>query len=206
LLLASSNLVLAGTVGYQFDITTHYQGGGGDGHYDAEPDTGYLTVQNNGASAFTGTVSLQNVGGGSSFSNVFSGITINPNDSFILSSGPEGSNAGGFGPNGLKFTVEGNVTLGAQTESVSLSVFDGDIHSGAVRISPCDGIPSDSFVLQGGSPRGCDNVDPFEVSQANGHYQFLESGTAAAPELASVVLFSTAIAAVFRLRRRVTAA
>lgn len=60
-------------------------------------------------------------------------------------------------------------------EQVSLSVNDGAIHSGTFRTSPCDGISSDSYVLQGGSPSGCDNGNSFTLGQANGHFEFFEA-------------------------------
>src|SRR5438552_16267274 len=50
------------------------------------------------------------------------------------------------------------------TRDVDLLVPDSQIHSGVSRISPCDNLSSDSYVLQGGSPTGCDNESGFEGS------------------------------------------
>ena len=57
----------------------------------------------------------------------------------------------------IKGTVSqpsGNTTL---TRDVDLLVPDAKIHSGVPRTSPCDNISSDSYVLQGGSPTGCES-------------------------------------------------
>ncbi len=58
-----------------------------------------------------------------------------------------------------------------------LAVYDSQIHSGFVQPSPCDGsLVTDAYVLQGGSPTGCDNGDPYETTQAHGAFEFAGAG------------------------------
>jgi hypothetical protein len=85
----------------------------------------------------------------------------------------------------IKGTVSqpsGNTTL---TRDVDLLVPDGKIHSGAPRTSPCDNISSDAYVLQGGSPTGCDNESglegTFETTQSPGTFTFKAAGTNSTP-------------------------
>ncbi len=84
----------------------------------------------------------------------------------------------------IKGTVSKTVGDVTQHRNVDLVVTDGKIHSGVSRTSPCDGISSDSYVLQGGSPTGCDNESdgsPFETSQTNGTYTFKAVATPTQP-------------------------
>lgn len=65
--------------------------------------------------------------------------------------------------------------------SLNLAVYDSQIHSGNVQADPCDGglltsLQTDAYVLQGGSPTGCDNGDSYETSQTPGMYEFAGSG------------------------------
>jgi hypothetical protein len=60
------------------------------------------------------------------------------------------------------------ITGSVGSNSFNVSINDGDIHSFAPR-SGCDGLSSDSYVLQGGAPTGCDNGDDFETTQAPGN-------------------------------------
>jgi len=61
--------------------------------------------------------------------------------------------------------------------SLNLAVYDSQIHSGIVRTNPCDGgLITDAYVLQGGSPSGCDPGDIYEVAQAPGAFEFAGTG------------------------------
>lgn len=196
-LVATAAFSASAQVGYQFDITTTYQYGGTDiNGIGGGPNTGYLTVTNDGASTFTGTISLDN-DGGSFLHNAYTGV-FTPGTSWTLASGPEGSNQGGFGPLGLLFTMNGTVMNGANSEAVSLGIHDGDIHSGAPRLS-ADGLMSDSYVLQGGDPNGYDNGDGFETTQAPGHASFSEQ---AVPEPAPMAVAALGLGTLVLLKRR----
>src|SRR5437763_21173 len=89
--------------------------------------------------------------------------------------------------------IEFNVTSGAlltinnsTNTSALLKIYDSQIHSstntstthvstvqvvpvgsGGSACNPADQIPTDAYVLQGGSPTGCDPSDPFEVTDNN---------------------------------------
>jgi hypothetical protein len=72
---------------------------------------------------------------------------------------------------GALLTIQGN------PGSLNLAVYDSQIHSGFVQPSPCDGsLVTDAYVLQGGSPTGCDNGDPYETTQAHGAFEFAGAG------------------------------
>jgi hypothetical protein len=179
----------AGPVGYTLDVTTSYAFGtpspnlgGGSG----SPDTGYFTITNNGASTFSGTIgdhAVSNFVGDESFSTT---ITLAPGQSGTIVVGNESSNVGGFnGPNGspqpgVQMFLNGTISLGANSESVNLSVNDSDVHSGVPRTNPF-GIVVDSYVLQGGDPLGNDTGDAFEVSQAPGHFRWFEASPTPEP-------------------------
>jgi hypothetical protein len=195
-ILALAAVALATPASYDLVLQTNYQFGGCDFNgICGSPDTGFLTITNAGTSTYVGSLSLFNVGG-SFLNNSIASITMNPGDVVFLASGPEGSNQGGFGPNGLEFQA-----LGAfNGSSVNLTVFDSQIHSGVFRTSPCDGITTDAFVLQGGSPNGCDNGDSFETTQAPGNFSFVSSPTT--PEPGSLMLLGTGIVGVFGAVRR----
>jgi len=200
--------VQATPIGYQFDLTTFYIFGcsadnavGNQLGPCGAPDTGYLTARNNGLSTFIGTMTLDNDGGTDFPAVSFTG-TLAPGTQKTFSLTNESSNYGGFGPLGVIFSMNGTVQLGVNSEAVSLSIHDANIHSGFSRLSPCDQTVTDAFVLQGGSPRGCDNGDDFEVSQAPGHAQFFEAPNAAVPEPMSLVLLGSGLAASVWRRRR----
>lgn len=194
--LAFTTAAQAGTVGYTFDVTTHYQFGGcnTNGTICASPDTGFLTVVNNGTSTFSGTISLSGTSPGcGSALDTFTG-TFAAGASWTFALSTDSSNCGGWNnPNGALFNMTGAVT-GVGSEAVNLSVNDGQIHSGVFQTSPCDGILTDAFVLNGGSPTGCDNNDPYETSQADGHYEFFEASVST-PEPSSAMLLGTVVGA-----------
>ena len=72
------------------------------------------------------------------------------------------------------------LTITSSDNSVNLKIYDSQIHTGTVRTVPTNGqdgnsncqavdqIKTDAYVLQGGSPDGCDPGDPFETSNSNG--------------------------------------
>jgi hypothetical protein len=196
LVLAIAPFAVAAPISFDLVLQTNYQFGGCDSNgVCASPDTGFLTITNAGPTTYVGSLSLFNVGG-SFLNNSIASITLSPGATVFLASGPEGSNQGGFGPNGLEFEAMG--TFGGQ--SVDLTVFDSQIHSGVPRVSPCDGILTDAFVLQGGSPNGCDNGDGFETTQAPGNFSFVQTGTT--PEPASLLLLGSGIIGAFGTIRR----
>lgn len=82
-------------------------------------------------------------------------------------------------------SLESGALLSIQTAdgSLNLAVYDSQIHSGALPVptSPCDALlgsalVTDAYVLQGGSPTGCDNGDTFETTQAPGMFKFVGTG------------------------------
>ena len=199
--LAPAATAQADAVGYQFDITTSYQfgdpanlvGGG-----NASPDTGFLTITNNGSSTFTGDLRIFGIAGGGADVDFTKTGAFNPGDSFAFAAGPEGSNQGGFnGTQGLQFTIIGTVTDGI-SEAVSLSVFDQDIHSGVFVTNPY-GVLLDNYVLEGGDATR-DTNDAFEVSQAPGRFSFSEARSV--PEPGSLALVGLGAASFYLARRR----
>jgi len=173
------------SVPYQFDGVAFYQFGAppdaccGPGGL---PDTGYVRITNNGTSTFVGNIGFHAIAcTGIDFSNSFS-VTLNPGDHRTFSFSPEGSNFGGFnGPcgglqDGAQFFMSGTVSLGSDSQTVDLSIFDKDIHSGVVRTNPY-GVIVDNYILQGGDPFGRDTQDDFETTQTPGNFQFALAST-----------------------------
>jgi hypothetical protein len=203
-------------VGYVFDVTTFYQfgnpSGGALNNVSANPDTGFFAIQNNGSTTFTGTLgdlAISNFCGDLSFTSSL--LTLAPSQSVTIGVGPlnqatDSSNCGGYnGPlgspqPGVAIQIDGLVN---GIESIHLSVSDADIHSGVSQTSSCDGISSDSYVLQGGSPTGCDNGDGFETAQAAGHFRFAQ--TATVPEPGYVALVGVVLPVMLLIRRRAAA-
>lgn len=183
----------AAHIPYQFDIETGYDywvsGIGGS----ANPDTGWLTITNSGTTSFTGTLGGVGASNYGSWGNVnaTTTTTLGPGGSLFFVMGPESSNMGGFnGSLGIEIFLNGTVAQGIDTELVALSIYDMDVHSGVYRTNPCGGY-YDSYVLEGGDPI-CDTVDPFESSQAHGHYSFVNSG-AQVPEPSSILLLGSGL-------------
>jgi hypothetical protein len=183
LLLGGIRQAEAGSVGYNLEVTTQYQFGAPAGAvgYSGSPDTSFFQITNNGLSAFTGTIGETAV---SQFAGDFSyslPVTLAPGQSSSwFCTSPESSNAGGFnGPfnsspqPGIEINLVGTILLGAQSESVNLSVNDSSIHSGVPRTNPF-GVTLDNYVLQGGDPLGRDPGDGYETTQADGFFTFVE--------------------------------
>src|ERR1700674_2796141 len=88
---------------------------------------------------------------------------------------------------GATLEIKGTVSSGSLSKNLDLFVNDADIHCASYpgpceRQSPCDGIVSGSYVLQGGSPTGCENESgldgTFETTQSPGR-SFFTSGESA---------------------------
>jgi hypothetical protein len=207
--LAMTSVANAAIVGYDIAITTFYQFGiPGDLTFSdfgvASPDTGYWRVTNQGTTTFSGTIgqtAVSSFGGDFSYSHA---VNLAPGGSLVFAVNSEASNQGGYnGPFGI--TQPGVIIyltgLFNGTEAVALSVADKDIHSGVVRINPF-GELVDSYVLQGGDSLGRDTGDDFEVTQAPGHYQFVE--TVSVPEPGTSWLLALGCLALGRRMRRAT--
>ena len=65
---------------------------------------------------------------------------------------------------GALLTIDGT----AGSTAVHLKIYDSQIHTGTVRTSGCDLVPTDAYVLQGGAPTGCDSGDAFETGNGAG--------------------------------------
>jgi hypothetical protein len=75
-------------------------------------------------------------------------------------------------------SLESGALLSIQSSdgTLRLGVYDSQIHSGVIQTSPCDTAETDAYVLQGGSPTGCDPGDAYETSQAQGAFEFAGTG------------------------------
>jgi hypothetical protein len=149
------------------------------------PDTSFVRITNNGTGTFMGTLGFHAVSCGSygSVSGPFNPsypVTLIPGGHVSVSFNFEGSNFGGYNglcgqtatpQNGAQFLMSGVVTLGAQTQPVSFSIYDKDIHSGVFATNGY-AVNLDNYILQGGDPYGRDTGDTFEVAQAQGLFSF----------------------------------
>jgi hypothetical protein len=176
------------TVGYQFGDTSS------SGIYSGNPDTGFVTITNVGASSFAGTLSLDGIAGAGTDVHDTSGtITLVSGAAWTLLGGPESSNQGGFNgtvgttQNGLELTITG--TAGGLP--VSFDGFDKDFHSGVFRTNPF-GVTLDNYILQGGDPLGRDTGDDYETTQASAVFDITGSSI---PEPASMLLFGSGLLA-----------
>jgi hypothetical protein len=69
------------------------------------------------------------------------------------------------------------LTIQSADGSLNLGVYDSQIHSGHIQANPCDnGLVTDAYVVQGGSPTGCDPGDDYETSQIPGTFTFTGTG------------------------------
>jgi len=60
------------------------------------------------------------------------------------------------------------LTIKDSTGTTIAAIYDSQIHSGTVQTDVCDAaVVTDAYVLQGGSPTGCDNGDAYEVTDNN---------------------------------------
>ena len=178
---AAAASVCSASVAYSLDLETFYQTGAPSDRVagpSGNPDTGFARFTNSGTSTFTGVFSLSGVdAGGNSYNTTFN-ATIGAGATFgSMSITNESSNNGGFNKVsgqadlGVLIRFVGTVTDGVNTDSLNLTVYDGDVHSGSFRTNPF-GVLVDSYVLQGGDPFGRDTEDAFEVSQAAGHFNW----------------------------------
>lgn len=197
---------------YSIGVTTSYMFGNPGNVINGVsggPDTGFVTITNNGPSTFTGTIGdVAQAGNSVDYSYMSGLLTLTSGQSATFGINGESSNVGGYnGGSGIQVLISGNVTDGVNTTGLGLlSVYDKDIHSGVVRSTDCcgsyigapNGVLSDSYVLQGGDPRGIDTGDAFETTQAPGHYVF----TNAVPEPETYGLFGLGAIGLLALRRR----
>jgi hypothetical protein len=171
-------------VSYQFNGVAFYQSGDPSdlvaGAPSANPDTGYVRITNNGTSTFSGTIGFVAVANcvSTDFSASYP-VTLNPGDHVSVSINDESSNYGGYNgdcydgttppQDGAQFVMSGTVTSGADSQPVSLAIYDKDIHSNVLQTNPF-GTTLDNYILQGGDPYGQDTGDSFETSQAPGPF------------------------------------
>jgi hypothetical protein len=78
----------------------------------------------------------------------------------------------------LAQSLESGALLSIQSSdgTLRLGVYDSQIHSGVIKVSPCDTAETDAYVVQGGSPTGCDPGDTYETSQSPGTFKFVGTG------------------------------
>lgn len=164
---AAQDYQITFTTGYGFNnpfAGSTFLGGG-----TPNPDTGFVQVTNTGLATFTGKVATVAVTPSRNDSFTSAKITLAPGASVSIAIGPESSNMGGYnGGKGVRVVATGKFSLSGKTEVHTLARYDSGILRAKAVVSPCDGIKTKGFVLQGGAASGCDNGDNFETTQAQG--------------------------------------
>ena len=186
-------------IDYAFTITTAYASGDPFAnrldHAFTSAGTGYFQIANTGDSTFTGvvgTIAVSVFAGDLSFTS--DPIVLAPGNAVSVAIPNDARQVGGFnGPayffrSGVQITLNGTLSAGALSQTVSLLVADADIHSGVPRTDGF-GLTSDSFVLQGGDPWGFDPGADFAIGQTNGVYTL----TQPVSEPGSLVMLSTCL-------------
>jgi hypothetical protein len=187
-------------VGYSITITTAYANGNPfPNQIDtvfSEPDTGFIQIANTGQTTFSGvvgTIAVSAFAGDLSFAS--GSLVLAPGSVVSIAMPDNSASVGGFnGPAyyyrpGVEIYLDGTLSDGIGSETVSLLVADRDIQSGVWR-TDSRGLSSDSFVLQGGDPWGFDSGNAFAMSQADGVYVFSQ----AVPEPGPLGLMPAALA------------
>lgn len=164
-------------VSYGLKVVTFYQfGAPGDlvAGPGGQPDTSFARFINVGPSTLSGTFMLSGVSASGQSWQTSVVRTVGPGATMgSLSLTHESSNFGGFNKipgsvdQGIRLTFAGTATIGSSVQTISLSVYDRDVHSGVPR-NPFGDYATDAYVLQGGDAYGRDTGDDFEVSQAAG--------------------------------------
>ncbi len=199
---------IAAPVGYALTIVTAYATADPfqnqiDNVY-IQPTTGYFEVENTGSTVYTGTVATIAVSafaGDMSFRSKV--LTLAPGQAISVAIPNNSANVGGFnGPAyyarpGIEILLDGVISDGTVSETVSLQIADADIHSGVFRTDRY-GLTSDSFVLQGGDPWGFDSGGNFGLSQTYGTYTFQQD----VPEPAPWMLLALPLLGMLAVRRR----
>ena len=179
-------------VNYSLKAVTFYQyGAPGDVVAGSVcTDTGWVRFINTGTSTLTGNFSISGVDaqGIGHTESVYR--TVGPGETLgsMSNNTCDSSNVNGYNKRpgdtdlGIEIRFDGTATQNGSSESIALTVFDKDVHSGVVRYP--FGTASDSYVFQGGDPYGRDTGDDFEVTQAPGSHTW--SGVIAPPTVSMV--------------------
>lgn len=188
--LGALNATSEAAVNYSLKAVTFYQIGSPSDRVTgcAGYDTGYVRFINTGTSTLTGTFSIAGVDaqGVSRSDSVYRTLAPGETLGSLTNNTCDSSNVNGYNKRagdtdlGIEIRFDGTATQNGSSETIALSVFDKDVHSGSVRYP--FGVASDSYVFQGGDPYGRDTGDDFEVTQAPGMHTW--SGVIAPPSIA----------------------